>query len=606
MPSIPNDIYSKLTEINCEDVATRLGLTVRNHKCNCFMHEDRHPSLSFFNKGRTAWKCFACNTGGSAIQLVMQFFGSSTYDAGVWLGNEFGIWQQLNNTTTVRWEPKVYVNPAQDEMLSEKKIFDSEVAQFVLDSSTLTPEASSFLYDERKLDKEVVEKLGISAISDSIGMTNALLSKFDKDRLLDSGLVKETKYGYYLRMWTPCLLFPYKDINGNLIGIQSRYLGQNVNAPRFQFISSSKTHFFNLPELRYLKAYDTIYLSEGITDCLALLSSGKKAIGLPSATNIPTDDLPFLRGLNVIMAADNDKAGQKAIDDVLNSITDFINEFSILRLPEVYKDFSEFYMKQQGEDTEASKESYFPSSLTEFRFIQSFQNSIARRNRTQQNNERADSSSPKGNIRNEQYLMEIWTSLIKSEIEKRNLQKDKKEAIQKIMDTLSLIETHEQRKLKAFCHWLSFQEYGHYNMTYFNPSTDSFDSMISRAVDKISMITKIINLIDSLTWEKLNKENLNKKKPGIAIVFDGFFKVSRSQKGFLTIDSTTNNIQDLLSADSRKTLIRLWKENHESPCFEITGNDNYDKEGAKKINMKIDSALEMLKYGKIRYDDDEK
>lgn len=57
-----------------------------------------------------------------------------------------------------------------------------------------------------------------------------------------------------------------------------------MEAPRFQFISSQKTRLFNLPVLNTMKFGEDLYISEGITDCLALLSAGKKAVAIPSAT----------------------------------------------------------------------------------------------------------------------------------------------------------------------------------------------------------------------------------------------------------------------------------------------------------------------------------
>lgn len=76
-------------------------------------------------------------------------------------------------------------------------------------------------------------------------------------------------------------------MTGGLIGLQSRYLGENKEVPRFQFVSAQKTRLFNLPILGSMKDGEDLYISEGITDCLALLSSGKKAVAIPSATILP-------------------------------------------------------------------------------------------------------------------------------------------------------------------------------------------------------------------------------------------------------------------------------------------------------------------------------
>ena len=64
---ISPETIKKLHELNCEDVARRLGLEVNMHQAHCFMHQDKRPSLAFKNN---LWKCFACDKGGDAISLV--------------------------------------------------------------------------------------------------------------------------------------------------------------------------------------------------------------------------------------------------------------------------------------------------------------------------------------------------------------------------------------------------------------------------------------------------------------------------------------------------------------------------------------------------------
>ena len=40
-------LLQRLRDLPIEEVAQRLGLTVKQHKCLCPFHDDRHPSLSF-------------------------------------------------------------------------------------------------------------------------------------------------------------------------------------------------------------------------------------------------------------------------------------------------------------------------------------------------------------------------------------------------------------------------------------------------------------------------------------------------------------------------------------------------------------------------------
>ena len=61
MARISQETISRLRMLSCESVAEQLGIEVRKHKALCFMHEDHHPSLSFFGNNRERWNCFVWN-----------------------------------------------------------------------------------------------------------------------------------------------------------------------------------------------------------------------------------------------------------------------------------------------------------------------------------------------------------------------------------------------------------------------------------------------------------------------------------------------------------------------------------------------------------------
>lgn len=176
----------------------------------------------------------------------------------------------------------------------------------------LTETARHFLFDERKLSSKVISDLNIVSIDDGRVVVEKLRKSFDDQTLVDSGFVSVRNNNLYFRLFTPCLLFPYYNQMNELIDLQSRYLGTDKRAPRFQFIASQNTHVYNLPILNSLKYKEVLYISEGITDCLALLSSGKKAVAIPSATILPRLDLSLLLDYDLRMFPDSDEAGERA------------------------------------------------------------------------------------------------------------------------------------------------------------------------------------------------------------------------------------------------------------------------------------------------------
>ena len=91
------ETIEKLRALPITSVAGRLGLKLRhvqgsdNCVCQCFRHDDRHPSL-YFNAHTQTYRCFVCqDVRGDSINLVMQHRNTGFCDACQWLMSEFGI-----------------------------------------------------------------------------------------------------------------------------------------------------------------------------------------------------------------------------------------------------------------------------------------------------------------------------------------------------------------------------------------------------------------------------------------------------------------------------------------------------------------------------------
>lgn len=346
--SIPKDIVTRMDELSIESVAEKLGIEVKRHKARCFMHDDHTPSLKF-STVKNMFFCFVCNKGGGPIQLVMEHEKWNFHDACLWLAKEFNI---------AIPESKGYVKPVKKTVhktyLTEKEeqgnTFDEEILRWLIEKAGLSEEAQKFLFEERHFNKEVISNLNIKSVSDSKKAKDALIAKFEEERCVKSGIVKRGEYGSYFYFYTPCLLFPYYEQDGKLVGIQSRYLGKKNDAPRFQFLATQKTRLFNLPILNTLKRGDKLYISEGITDCLAMLSSGLKAVAIPSATIQPQEDLILLKNYDLYMYPDQDDAGQRAFIELRRF---FVNNYSTVKaekLPERAKDYCDYYISIQEAD----------------------------------------------------------------------------------------------------------------------------------------------------------------------------------------------------------------------------------------------------------------
>lgn len=306
----------KIRQLPIESVAQRLGFSVNKHKCICPFHQDSHPSLTF-NVSKNTYRCYVCDAHGGVIDLVMEYLKLSFVEACRWLADE-------NNIILTEYKvPTPYTkNPTPS--------VDIQHLSMLVAQPYLNDESKRFLFEERKLHPAVVKWLGISSISSPVPMSRD-----------------------YRASWfnAPSLLIPYRDIDGNLLSVQARYLGTlehgtlEPSKPRFQFPKGSRCHVFNLPILNLLKEDEELWITEGVSDCMAMLSSGRKAIAIPSATLLKDADVKLLHSLNERLRTtfhiypDQDAPGERLYLELKDRLPNITHH----QLPEGYKDFGQWW-----------------------------------------------------------------------------------------------------------------------------------------------------------------------------------------------------------------------------------------------------------------------
>ena len=346
----------KLRSLPCEGVAQRLGLTVKHHKALCPFHDDHTPSMTF--KGHK-YKCWSCGESGDSISLVQKVLGKSFLDACQWLADEHNV--------------VVSSLKVQEVSGVQEKPFDASRFERYFERPFLNNEARKFLFEERRLDPRVVRWCRLTSWRDKQG--------------------------------TPWLQIPYYDQQGKLIGIQNRNLtspglpeGEEGLAhsdsdrhsppsegsgevfgggvlPRFRFPQGSQCGIYNLPVLNLLRPGDELFITEGCSDCWAMLSAGHKAIAIPSATLLSRKDKELLATVNSSgpipedasarsssVASDQRSGAQGAIRFGMYPDNDVPGERLFLQLKEVlpslvryqlppgHKDFADYYVSTQRKE----------------------------------------------------------------------------------------------------------------------------------------------------------------------------------------------------------------------------------------------------------------
>lgn len=346
MVYIPNHIVEKLDALSIYDVAEKLGIAVSRNLALCFIHQDHHPSLHF-KKSTNSWKCYVCGVGGHSIELVKQYNNYSFQEACVWLSRNFNIPIPESQKIRLKSPPiKKRAIPSTKESLPQQ--VDMEILNWIISTSRLSEQAKHFLFTEREYSKDVVSSLKIGSISDSARFIKAITAVFPKEKCLKAGVLIDSQQCLRPVFRVPCLLFPYYDEDGQIRNIQSRYLGklEKGDKGRFNNCKGICPIMFNLPILKSSERYDKIYVAEGVTDCLAFLSEGKKAIALPGAGSFRPEFAEYLRDKILFMYVDNDNAGNGLLEKMNKSLKKIGNCIHNIRKDTKYKDYSDYYLSK--------------------------------------------------------------------------------------------------------------------------------------------------------------------------------------------------------------------------------------------------------------------
>ena len=143
----------------------------------------------------------------------------------------------------------------------------------------------------------------------------------------------------------PWLQTPYYDREGKLVGVQNRNLVKGA-IPRFRFPQGSQCGIYNLPVLNLLKPGDALWITEGCSDCWAMLSAGHKAIAIPSATLLTKKDIEQLSIVNCQLSIsyhmfpDRDEPGEWLFLQLKKVLPSMVHH----QLPPDCKDFSDYYL----------------------------------------------------------------------------------------------------------------------------------------------------------------------------------------------------------------------------------------------------------------------
>jgi len=307
------------------EVARCLGIDImqgnrgRCFNLSCHKNGDRKPSLIFGTKANV-WCCPVCNFNykyptrsgyGSNIDLVMLYMNIDFKEAVRWFNDYFHT--GIEKHSTFKYKKR---SDSAEAFIKQKKQIETNYSlnEMVYDMflkllGGISADSRNYLRG-RGISNFMINAMQINDIKNYQKTGAELKNLFSVEELQKVGLFNEKGNFRFLKHR---LIFPFfydysvRYIQGRNIDDNSepKYLnsGTDISLPYNSNI------IINNPDIEG----ETIYITEGVIDCISLIELGYNAVGVVGTNGFKSDWVQWFKEVEVVLAFDNDKAGKGAI-----------------------------------------------------------------------------------------------------------------------------------------------------------------------------------------------------------------------------------------------------------------------------------------------------
>ena len=305
----------------------------------CPFHNERTPSFSV-NPSEQFYYCFGCGKGGGVINFIMEIENLSYPDAVAHLAQRAGM-----KLPEERSDPNA---KKRSRLLALNK---DAARYFYHQLSTPAGQPGADYIRSRGISPSIANRFGLGYAPDSF---DALLKAmtalgYSEYELFDCDLLRRSSRGNFYDTFRNRLIFPIIDVRGDVIGFSGRIIGNGEP----KYLNSRDTPVFvkgrNLFALNLAKKSKSGYmiLSEGNIDIVSLHQAGFDSAVASLGTSLTPDQARLLSRYTgeIILAFDNDSAGQKATQRAIEIFDKLEIKVRVLQLPGA-KDPDEFIQKR--------------------------------------------------------------------------------------------------------------------------------------------------------------------------------------------------------------------------------------------------------------------
>ena len=198
--------------------------------------------------------------------------------------------------------------------------------------------------NKRGIRKEIISEFQIGFVPKNSDYFNELKKKFYEKEILDTGLFyKNEKYNRYVNRFHSRIIFPIKNLTGDVIAFGGRNINNEntakyINSPETEFYKKGR-HIFNLDKAKSARNNEQeVIVVEGYMDVISIYSSGIKNVVSNSGIALTENQINLIWRFfsKPVICLDGDKSGQKASLRIAENLLQFIkenNKINFINLP---------------------------------------------------------------------------------------------------------------------------------------------------------------------------------------------------------------------------------------------------------------------------------
>jgi len=288
----------------------------------CPFHDEKSPSFHV-TPSKGYFHCFGCQTGGDVIAFLMKLEHLTFTETVERLAERIGY--QLTYDSSGPSTPGINRSRLVAANTAAAKFYQEELGK---------PGPAQFGRDflnGRGFDRAAAELFGVGYAPDEWDALYKYLSGlgYTDTELNTAGLIKEGSRGGFIDRYRNRLIWPVKDISGDVVGFGARKLASDEKDQGPKYLNTSETPLYKKSQLLYgldmakkeIAKKRQVVIVEGYTDVMAAHLAGVTTAVATCGTAFGDDHIRIIRRLlmdddafrgEVIFTFDGDAAGQKA------------------------------------------------------------------------------------------------------------------------------------------------------------------------------------------------------------------------------------------------------------------------------------------------------